>query len=640
MPVERGPNQRSQGNRPERPSNSQSTGSGVLWFLMLLLLINLLGVPFLANRSDEVAYSEFRQQVKEGLVEKAWIGRDRIRYTLKSEGDIADAEELNFTSIPVPTDPELIQLLEAENVEYSGIPGDSGSGFGALLGWLLLPLLFLGLWGWMMGRGEGGPAALTVGKSKARIYSEGHTGVNFNDVAGVDEAKEELQEIIEFLRNPGKYIHIGAKIPKGVLLVGPPGTGKTLLAKAVAGEANVPFYSISGSEFVELFVGVGAARVRDLFEQAKQRAPCIVFIDELDALGKSRGTNNLLGRNDEQEQTLNQLLTEMDGFEANSGVLILAATNRPEVLDPALLRPGRFDRQVLVDRPDKLGRAAILQVHMRLVKLATNVDLEAIAARTSGFTGADLANLVNEAALLAARKDHSAVTMADMSEAFERIVAGLEKKSRVLNALEKNTIAHHEVGHAIVGSLMPGGNQIEKISIIPRGSVALGYTLQLPEEDRFLMLEDEIRGHLATLLAGRSAEETVFGKVSTGASDDLQKATDLAERAVTLYGMSHHLGPIAIDKGQQTFLEGWQSPRRNVGEETTEAVDREVRRLLDEAHHIALEILALNRTLLKDAAQQLIEREILEGATLQSYLQQAQAPPEMNEWLQTGRLRR
>lgn len=641
MPVERcdsdgwGPDgqQRppAQGSQPELPGNS------ILWFLLLLLLINLLGVPFLSSRPEEVAYSEFRQQVQQGRVEKAWVGRDRIRYTLKAADETAEADELSFVSIPVPTDPELIQLLEEQNIEYSGLPPDSGAGLGTLVGWLVLPLLFLGLWGWLFSRSEGGPAALTVGKSKARIYSEGHTGVSFIDVAGVDEAKAELQEIIEFLRNPEKYIRIGAKIPKGVLLIGPPGTGKTLLAKAVAGEANVPFYSISGSEFVELFVGVGAARVRDLFEQAKVHAPCIVFIDELDALGKSRGTSNLLGRNDEQEQTLNQLLTEMDGFEANSGVLILAATNRPEVLDPALLRPGRFDRQVLVDRPDKLGRAAILKVHMRLVKLASDIDLNTIAARTSGFTGADLANLVNEAALLAARKDHGTVTMADISEAFERIVAGLEKKSRVLNPLEKATIAHHEVGHAIVGSLMPGP-QIEKISIIPRGTVALGYTLQLPEEDRFLMLEDEIRGHLATLLAGRSAEETIFGKVSTGASDDLQKATDLAERAITLYGMSQQLGPIAVDKGQQTFLEGWQSPRRPIGQEMTEAVDREIRRLLDEAHHVALAILELNRNLLKDAAQLLLEQEVLEGAALKDYLHQVQSPPELNGWLQHGQI--
>jgi cell division protease FtsH len=610
---------------------------------LVLLLINLLGISLLSQRSEEsVAYSQFRQQVKQGLVEKAWIGSDEVRYTLVLEEDPEpDApSELVYTSTPVPADPGLIELLEAHDVEYSGLQEAPQGGFG-VLGWLLMPLLFFGLWGWLLNRGDGaGPAALTVGKSKARIYSQGHTGVTFDDVAGVDEAKEELQEIIEFLKEPGKYIHIGAKIPKGVLLVGPPGTGKTLLAKAVAGEANVPFYSISGSEFVELFVGVGAARVRDLFNESKQHAPCIVFIDELDALGKSRGSGNLMGRNDEQEQTLNQLLTEMDGFEPNSGVLILAATNRPEVLDPALLRPGRFDRQVLVDRPDKAGRKAILQVHVRAVKLADDVDLTILAARTSGFTGADLANLVNEAALLAARKGHGIVAMADFSEAFERVVAGLEKKSRVLNALEKATIAHHEVGHALVGSLMPGGQRVEKISIIPRGMVALGYTLQLPEEDRFLMLEDEIRGRIATLLGGRAAEETVFGKVSTGASDDLQKATDLAERAVTLYGMSPRLGPMAIEKQQNNFIEGWQSPRRTVGPEVSQEIDREVKRILDEAHHMALEILELNHTLLKDAAQHLLRDEILEGHALQTYLNQVEKPPALNSWLASSAVRR
>jgi cell division protease FtsH len=642
-------------DRNSPSSSSPPMGNSILWFLLLLLLLNLLGVPFLTSRTtEEVPYSQFRHQVKQGLVDKAWIGPDKVRYTLAGEVDVeasantqpTDTETPSFvpadgqtvyTTTPLPSDPDLVALLETQNVQYSGLPEAPKGSFGILF-WLLMPLFFVGLWIWMASQNEGGggPAALTVSKSKARIYSEGHTGVTFDDVAGVDEAKAELQEIIEFLRQPEKYIHIGAKIPKGVLLVGPPGTGKTLLAKAVAGEANVPFYSISGSEFVELFVGVGAARVRDLFHESKQHAPCIVFIDELDALGKSRGAGNLLGRNDEQEQTLNQLLTEMDGFEPNSGVLLLAATNRPEVLDPALLRPGRFDRQVLVDRPDKLGREAILKVHVRSVKLASDVDLTAIAGRTSGFTGADLANLVNEAALLTARNSRRQVTMADFAEAFERVVAGLEKKSRVLNTLEKTTIAHHEVGHAIVGSLMPGGQKVEKISIIPRGAVALGYTLQLPEEDRFLMLEDEIRGRLATLLAGRSAEEIILGKVSTGASDDLQKATDLAERAVTLYGMSPRLGPVAIDKSQPTFLETWQSPRRTIGQETAQEIDREVKRMLTDAHQAALAILTFNLPILKEAARHLFQAEVLEGKDLQGYLERIALPPELGSWLQTG----
>ncbi|MFM6038800.1 MAG: ATP-dependent zinc metalloprotease FtsH, partial [Sphaerospermopsis kisseleviana] len=471
------------------------------------------------------------------------------------------------------------------------------------------------------------------------IYSEGSTGVKFPDVAGVDEAKAELEEIVDFLKNASKYTTLGAKIPKGVLLVGPPGTGKTLLAKAIAGEAGVPFFSISGSEFIELFVGVGAARVRDLFEQAKQQAPCIVFIDELDALGKSRGgAGGFVGGNDEREQTLNQLLTEMDGFDANTGVIIIAATNRPEVLDPALRRPGRFDRQIVVDRPDKIGREAILKVHARNVKLAEDVDLGIIATRTPGFAGADLANLVNEAALLAARNNRQAVLMADFNEAIERLIAGLEKRSRVLNEIEKKTVAYHEVGHAIVGALMPGAGKVEKISVVPRGVGALGYTIQMPEEDRFLMVEDEIRGRIATLLGGRSSEEIVFGKVSTGAADDIQKATDLAERAITIYGMSNKLGPVAFEKVQQQFIEGYGNPRRSISPQMTQEIDREVKEIVDNAHHIALSILQNNRDLLEEISQELLEKEILEGGYLREKLSQAQAPDEMDEWLRNGQL--
>jgi cell division protease FtsH len=493
---------------------------------------------------------------------------------------------------------------------------------------------------WLMSRTQaGGPAALTVGKSKARIYSEGSTGVTFANVAGVDEAKAELQEIIDFLKNAGKYTRLGAKIPKGVLLVGPPGTGKTLLAKAVAGEAGVPFFSISGSEFIELFVGIGAARVRDLFEQAKQQAPCIVFIDELDALGKSRGGSGpFMGGNDEREQTLNQLLAEMDGFDTNVGVILLAATNRPEVLDPALRRPGRFDRQVVVDRPDKIGREAILKVHASKVKLAPEVDLGKIAVRTPGFAGADLANLVNEAALLAARRNADTVMTADFNEAIERVIGGLEKKSRILNEIEKKTVAYHEVGHALVAAIMPGAGKVEKISIVPRGVGALGYTLQLPEEDRFLMVEDEIRGRIATLLGGRSSEEIIFGKVSTGASDDIQKATDLAERTVTIYGMSDELGPIAYEKTQQQFIEGYPNPRRSVGPRLAEEIDREVKETIEGAHHIALLILRINRELLEETAQILLQKEVLEGPELRKQLNQVVIPEQLDLWLQTGEL--
>ncbi len=535
-------------------------------------------------------------------------------------------------------DLDLPKILRSHDVKFSASPPDNSGWISTFLSWIVPPLIFFGIWGWLLSRAQGGGgAALTVGKSKARIYSEGSTGVRFQDVAGVDEAKAELEEIIDFLKNAGKYTRLGAKIPKGVLLIGPPGTGKTLLAKAIAGEASVPFFSISGSEFIELFVGVGAARVRDLFEQAKQQAPCIVFIDELDALGKSRGgASPFSGSNDEREQTLNQLLTEMDGFDANTGVIIVAATNRPEVLDPALRRPGRFDRQVSVDRPDKIGREAILRVHAKNVKLSEEVDLQKLAARTPGFAGADLANLVNEAALLAARQNRAAVTMPDFNEAIERVVAGLEKKSRVLNETEKKTVAYHEVGHALVSALMPGAGKVEKISIVPRGVGALGYTLQLPEEDRFLMLEDEIRGRIATLLSGRAAEELVFNKVSTGAIDDIQKATELADRAVTLYGMSAELGPIAFERIQQEFLDGLASPRRPVSPKVAEEIDRQVKAIVDAAHQMALLILSRNRELLQETAETLLQQEILEGAQLKEKLNRVQAPPQVEEWLRSG----
>jgi cell division protease FtsH len=448
-------------------------------------------------------------------------------------------------------------------------------------------------------------------------------------VAGVEEAKTELVEVVDFLKTPQRFTDLGAKIPKGVLLVGPPGTGKTLIAKAVAGEAGVPFFSISGSEFVEMFVGVGSSRVRDLFDQAKKQSPCIVFIDELDAIGKSRSSNSMYGGNDEREQTLNQLLTEMDGFAAtDTTVIVLAATNRPETLDPALLRPGRFDRQVLVDRPDLKGREAILKIHAKDVKIADTVDLRQTATRTPGFAGADLANLVNEAALLAARRNSTVVEQEDFSEAIERVVAGLEKKSRVLNDKEKEIVAYHEVGHALVGAMMPGSDEVEKISIVPRGMAALGYTLQLPTEDRFLRDEAELKGQIATLLGGRSAEEIIFGSITTGASNDLQRATDLAEQMVTTYGMSQVLGPLAYDRAQRNaFLEGGMpNARRPISEETAKAIDEEVKSIVEEGHHRALDILKQNRDLLETLAQQLLETEVIEGPPLRAQLKQVQDP--------------
>ena len=625
-------------NRQNQTRNNQygQLGWTIIFTSTFLILLNIF--LFQAVPQKHQPYSKFIELVETDRVERVVIGADQIQYELKSP-EVGDNAEQVYTTTPVPQDTELTQLLRQHEVEFSAIPDANDDGFWGFLKLLFFLFIFINIAGLLLSRGEqsGGISPFSLSKSKARIYAEGTTGITFDDVAGVDEAKVELQEIVDFLQNAQKYIVLGAKIPKGVLLVGPPGTGKTLLAKAIAGEAGVPFFSISGSEFIEMFVGVGASRVRDLFNQAKKEAPCIVFIDELDALGKSRASaGSFMGSNDEREQTLNQLLAEMDGFEPNAGVILLAATNRPEVLDPALLRPGRFDRRIVVDRPDKLGRLAILEVHARNVKLAQDVDLPKLAARTPGFAGADLANLINEAALLAARQNLPAVTMADFNEAIERILTGLEKKSRVLNETEKKTVAYHEVGHAIIGSLMPGTDTVEKISIVPRGVGALGYTLQLPEEDRFLMIEDEIRGRIATLLGGRAAEELIFGKVSTGASDDIQKATDLAERFVTLYGMSDRLGPIAFEKAQQQFLEGTINPRRQVSPQIAEEIDREVKSVIDGAHYIALRILRENQDLLEKIAHILLEQEILERNELRSQLGYARKTEDMDKWLQTG----
>jgi cell division protease FtsH len=528
--------------------------------------------------------------------------------------------------------PELVNKLKEQGISFDIHPPKTAPPALGLLGNLLFPLLLIGSLIFLSRRGSGMPGgpgqAMQFGKTKARFAMEAETGVKFDDVAGVEEAKQDLQEVVTFLKTPERFTSVGAKIPKGVLLVGPPGTGKTLLAKAIAGEAGVPFFSLSGSEFVEMFVGVGASRVRDLFKRAKENSPCLIFIDEIDAVGRQRGAG-VGGGNDEREQTLNQLLTEMDGFEAgDTTVIVLAATNRPETLDPALLRPGRFDRQVLVDRPDLKGREAILTIHAKDVKLADTVDLRLIATRTPGFAGADLANLVNEAALLAARRHSTVVEQEDFSEAIERVVAGLEKKSRVLNDKEKTIVAYHEVGHALVGALMPGTDEVEKISIVPRGMAALGYTLQLPTEDRFLRDEAELKGQIATLLGGRSAEELIFGSITTGAANDLQRATDLAEQMVTTYGMSKVLGPLAYDRSQRnTFLDGGMpNARRPISEETAKAIDDEVKSLVEAGHQRALDILQQNRDLLESLAQQLLDAEVIEGAPLRQQLKQVQAP--------------
>ncbi|QNI53566.1 cell division protein FtsH [Synechococcus sp. BIOS-E4-1] len=613
-------------NRPNRRF-------GILNLVLIGFGVLLLISSFIPNQGMQqvprVPYSLFIDQVNDGAVKRAYITQDQIRYEL-SEAEEGAPSVLATTPI---FDMDLPQRLETKGVEFAAAPPKKPNIFTTILSWVVPPLIFILVLQFFARRsmGAGGAqGALNFTKSKAKVYvPDEQSRVTFADVAGVDEAKDELAEIVDFLKSSDRYTEIGARIPKGVLLVGPPGTGKTLLSKAVAGEAGVPFFIISGSEFVELFVGAGAARVRDLFEQAKKNAPCIIFIDELDAIGKSRsGSMGVVGGNDEREQTLNQLLTEMDGFASkDKPVIVLAATNQPEVLDAALLRPGRFDRQVLVDRPDLSGRKTILEIYAKKVKLAEGVDLDRIAQATSGFAGADLANLVNEAALLAARAKRTKVEQQDLGEAIERVVAGLEKKSRVLQEDEKKVVAYHEVGHAIVGHLMPGGSKVAKISIVPRGMSALGYTLQLPTEERFLNSREELQGQIATLLGGRSAEEVVFGKVTTGASNDLQRATDIAEQMVGTYGMSETLGPLAYDKqGGGRFLGGGNNPRRTVSDATAQAIDKEVRALVDTAHDQALTILRQNMALLETISQKILEKEVIEGDELKEMLDASVMP--------------
>ncbi|WP_413324740.1 ATP-dependent zinc metalloprotease FtsH [Synechococcus sp. MIT S9503] len=613
-------------NRPNRRF-------GILNLVLIGFGVLLLISSFIPNQGMQqvprVPYSLFIDQVNDGAVKRAYITQDQIRYEL-SEPEEGAPSVLATTPI---FDMDLPQRLETKGVEFAAAPPKKPNIFTTILSWVVPPLIFILVLQFFARRsmGAGGAqGALNFTKSKAKVYvPDEQSRVTFADVAGVDEAKDELTEIVDFLKSSERYTEIGARIPKGVLLVGPPGTGKTLLSKAVAGEAGVPFFIISGSEFVELFVGAGAARVRDLFEQAKKNAPCIIFIDELDAIGKSRsGSMGVVGGNDEREQTLNQLLTEMDGFASkDKPVIVLAATNQPEVLDAALLRPGRFDRQVLVDRPDLPGRKTILEIYAKKVKLAEGVDLDRIAQATSGFAGADLANLVNEAALLAARAKRTKVEQQDLGEAIERVVAGLEKKSRVLQDDEKKVVAYHEVGHAIVGHLMPGGSKVAKISIVPRGMSALGYTLQLPTEERFLNSREELQGQIATLLGGRSAEEVVFGKVTTGASNDLQRATDIAEQMVGTYGMSDTLGPLAYDKqGGGRFLGGGNNPRRTVSDATAQAIDKEVRALVDTAHDQALAILRQNMALLETISQKILEKEVIEGEELKEMLDASVMP--------------
>jgi cell division protease FtsH len=576
-------------------------------------------------RSQSVAvipYSRFQQLLTQGKVQEVVVDTDSIQGELKEPLKDAPFEgRSHFVTTLVR--PELAANLEKYGVTFAGRV--ESPWLHTILSWTVPVLLFAAVWMWLARRvgGPGGPGAglMSIGKSKAKVYVETGVAVRFSDVAGVDEAKAELEEVVSFLKDPESYGRLGARMPKGVLLVGPPGTGKTLLARAVAGEAAVPFFSISGSEFVEMFVGVGAARVRDLFQQARLKAPCVIFIDELDALGRARGAYPGMGGHDEKEQTLNQLLSELDGFDPAIGIVLLGATNRPEVLDPALLRAGRFDRQVLVDRPDRLGRAQILAVHVKKVTLAPDVKLEEVAALTPGFTGADLANLVNEAALVATRRKADQVSTSDFTAAIERIVAGLEKRNRLLNPKEREVVAHHEMGHAIAAAAQPGCDPVHKISIIPRGIGALGYTIQRPTEDRYLMTREELEAKMTVLLAGRTAEEVIFGHLSTGAADDLSKATDIARSMVARYGMWPELGPLTYETEPSGFLAGFpQPPHRLYSEQTGREIDVAVRELLEAAHVRARRILEDNRALLEQAAKQLLAQETLADPELQVLL--------------------
>ncbi len=604
----------------------------IWYFLVAFLLIVALQEYFLAPvHVNNLPYSDFKALLKAGKISNVGLSETIISGTLLNEGLEGvlageTAEKLRklgrgehrFTTVRV-SDPALVAELESAKVRFTGQV--ESKWLSTLLSWIIPAVVFFAIWSFAMKR-MGGAAGgmLEIGKSKAKVYMEKDVKVTFDDVAGVDEAKEELKEIIAFLKDPKRYGRLGARIPKGVLLVGPPGTGKTLLARAVAGEAGVPFFSISGAEFVEMFVGVGAARVRDLFEQARTRAPAIIFIDELDALGRARGAFPL-GGHDEKEQTLNQLLSELDGFDTSAGLVLLAATNRPEILDPALLRAGRFDRQVLVDRPDKVGRIQILKVHLKKVQLTPDVDPEEIAALTPGFSGADLANLVNEAALLATRRGAAAVALDDFTRAIERIVAGLEKKNRLLNPLERKVVAYHEMGHALVAMSLPGTDPVHKISIIPRGIGALGYTIQRPTEDRYLMTRDELENKMAVLLGGRAAEKLVFDHLSTGAADDLAKVTDIARSMVMRYGMEEKLGHVAYEAERPLFLgvPNAFAQKREFSEETAREIDCAVRKFVETAFDKAAGVLKQRQDLLERGAQQLLQEETLNEDDLKAF---------------------
>jgi cell division protease FtsH len=589
-----------------------------IWYVLLgvwavLLIQGQLG-SMLAIKT--IPYSQFLDLVKENRVTEVAISVNQIQGKMKA--DKSDPNKLEpFRTVRV--DPEISALLDKYGVTFKGQM--ESTFLRDLFSWIFPIALFVGVWYFLMKRMTGQQAGfMTLGKNKAKIYMQDELNVTFQDVAGVDEAKQELVEVIEFLKAPTRFTQIGGKMPKGVLLVGPPGTGKTLLAKAVAGESHVPFFSLSGSEFVEMFVGLGAARVRDLFVQAKQKAPCIIFIDELDALGKARGVGSF-GGHDEREQTLNQLLVEMDGFDTKVGVILMAATNRPEILDPALLRPGRFDRHILVDRPDKKGREEILKVHLKAITVAQDLDVPRLASMTSGMVGADLANLVNEAALLAVRRDKKEVTMSEFEEAVERVMAGLEKKNRLINPEERKIVAYHELGHAVVALSLPGTDPVQKISIIPRGIAALGYTMQVPTEDRFLMKKTELLNKVATLLGGRASEEIVFGDISTGAHNDLAKASDIVRSMVREYGMSKKVGQVYFSREKRPlFLEPAMLGGAEYSEATAEIIDKEIKEIVSEQYERALEVLRGRRSVLDQGAAVLLEKEKIDGEYLRALM--------------------
>jgi cell division protease FtsH len=588
-----------------------------IWYVLIGIWVVLLIQSYIASMLSvkAIPYSQFMSLMKEGMVTEIAISQDEIQGKMKNkEGKLEE-----FKTVRV--DPDFSQTLEQYKVTFKGKV--ESTFLRDIISWVLPVLIFVGVWFLLMKRMAGQqPGFMSLGKNKAKIYMENELNIRFTDVAGVDEAKQELVEVIDFLKNPKKFGELGGKIPKGILLVGPPGTGKTLLAKAVAGESRVPFFSMSGSDFVEMFVGLGAARVRDLFVQAKEKAPCIIFIDEVDALGKARGIGGMTGGHDEREQTLNQLLSEMDGFDPKVGVILMAATNRPEILDPALLRPGRFDRHVLVDRPDKVGRAEILKVHLRNIKTDTDIDIETLAAMTPGMVGADLANLVNEAALLAVRRDRKLVGMPEFQEAVERIIGGLEKKNRLINKDEREIVAHHEMGHAIVSMSLPGTDPVHKISIIPRGIAALGYTMQVPTDDRYLMRKTELLNKIASLLGGRAAEEIIFGDISTGAHNDLSRATDIAKSMIKEYGMSSGLGQVYLAHDRRSrFLDMGQQEPGDYSESTSQAIDAEIQQIISGQYKVALDILKQRKEVLARGARLLLEKEKIDGEEIRALMQ-------------------